>query len=122
MLGEYCGGEFEKEYISTTGSKFKRDTNWQDMSARLEFGITQSRFDAYIGGTHFNYEEDTDRQQLNNLPASINTRVLRDELEQKDDFGVYGGLSFRFTPHLMLNIEGRALDFKGVSGSVERRF
>lgn len=122
LQGDYYRGEFEKEFTSTMGNKFKRETDWQDITGRLEFGITQYRFDAYIGGTYFNYQEDTDRQQLNNLSASINTRIFRDELEQKNDFGIYGGLSFRFTPHLMFNIEGRALDYKGVSGSVEYRF
>jgi len=122
LQGEYYRGEFDKDYTSAQGSNFRRQTEWQEATARAEIGLSHPRFHLYGGGTYFYYREDTDRQQLNNLPAGVSARTFEDELEPKNDFGAYGGVSFFFTPKFLINIEGRAIDMTAISGSLEYRF
>jgi opacity protein-like surface antigen len=122
LQGEYYSGEFEKEFTSAQGNKFRRETEWQEATARAEIGLNHPRFNLYGGGTYFYYREDTDRQQLNNLPPGVSSLTLKDQLEPQNEFGAYGGVSFFFTPKFLINIEGRAIDMTAISGSLEYRF
>jgi len=122
LQGEYYSGEFEKDFTSAQGNKFRRETEWQEATARAEIGLNHPRFNLYGGGTYFYYREDTDRQQLNNLPPGVSSLTLKDQLEPQNEFGAYGGVSFFFTPKFLINIEGRAIDMTAISGSLEYRF
>ena len=122
LHGEYLTGEFEEEFDSIAGNKFESETEWQELSAGLEIGIHRPRFTAYIGGNYFQYSEDTDRRQLENLPLGTTSLVLQDELEQENEFGVFGGITVNLTTALSLNIEGRVIDQESISGALEYRF
>jgi hypothetical protein len=122
LIGEYFQGEFENDYTSAQGSNFRRETEWQEATGRAEIGLNHPRFNLYAGGTYLYYQEDTDRKQLNNLPASVSALTFSDKLESKNDFGVYGGVSFFITPKFLINIEGRGVDMTAISGLLEYRF
>ena len=122
LIGEYFRGEFENDYTSAQGSNFRRETEWQEATGRAEIGLNHPRFNLYAGGTYLYYKEDTDRKQLSNLPAGVSALTFSDELESKNNFGAYGGVSFFITPKFLINIEGRGIDMTAVSGSLEYRF
>ncbi len=122
LLGEYHQGEFDKNYTSAQGNRFRRHTEWQEATAKAEVGLNHPRFNLYAGGTYLYYHEDTDRQQLDNLPPGVGTFTLKDELESKNNFGAYGGVSLFVTPRFLINIEGRAIDMTAISGLLEYRF
>jgi len=48
--------------------------------------------------------------------------VFEDELEQENDFGIYGGFTTHLSRSVVLNIEGRALDQEAISAALEFRF
>jgi hypothetical protein len=121
LLGEYLTGEFDEEFTSALGNKFERNTEWQELSAGLEIGISRSRFEAYIGGNYFNYNEDTIRQQLDLTPP-VTSHVKLDELEQENNFGIFGGITLYLTRALSINLEGRVIDQKSISGALEYCF
>lgn len=123
LQGSYFSGEFSEEYRSSEdGNKFERDSEWRESSAGLEIGISRSRWAVYIGGNYFDYNEETERRQLENIPPPLTSRVFEDELEQENDVGVYGGISFKLARALALSIEGRALDQESIFVALEFNF
>jgi hypothetical protein len=116
LQGEYLSGEFEEEFESINGNKFERESEWQELSAGVEIGISRSKWDIYIGGYYFNYSEETERRRVD-----LST-VFQDELEQENDFGVYGGFTILLSRSLALNIEGHALAQEAVLAAFEFRF
>jgi hypothetical protein len=120
LQGEYLSGEFDEEFTSAAGNKFERELEWQELSAGVEIGISHSAWDIYIGGYYFNYSEETERRQLDLPPPASN--VFQDELEQENDFGVYGGFTILISRSVFFNIEGRALAQEAVLASLEFRF
>jgi hypothetical protein len=118
LIGEYLSGEFDEEFTSDDGNEFERETEWQELSAGVEIGISRSRWDTYVGGYYFDYSEETDRTRIDLLPA----KVFEDELEQEEDFGVYGGVTILLSKSVVLNIEGRALAQEAVLAALEFRF
>ena len=122
LIGEYFRGEFENDYTSAQGSNFRRETEWQEATGRAEIGLNHPRFNLYAGGTYLYYKEDTNRMQLSNLPAGVSALAFSDELESKNNFGAYGGVSFFVTPKFLINVEGRGIDMTAISGSLEYRF
>jgi hypothetical protein len=65
-------------------------------------------------GYHFDYSEETERRR----PGT----VFQDELEQENDFGVYGGFTILLSRSVVLNIEGQALAQEAVLAALEFRF
>jgi hypothetical protein len=119
LQGEYLSGDFEEEYISDQNNKWQKETEWEEINAKVELGFTRSRFTAYIGGTYFHYDEDTKRQQLEGfLPLDI----AQDEIEEENSFGAYGGIDIHFTPVLIANLEGEVLSQKSISLALEILF
>jgi hypothetical protein len=116
LQGEYLSGEFEEEFESIGGSKFERESEWQEFSAGVEMGISRSGWDIYAGGYYFNYSEETERRQVGS------PTVFEDELEQENDIGVYGGFTILLSKHVILNIEGQALAQEAVLAALEFRF
>jgi hypothetical protein len=116
LKGEYLSGEFDEEFTSAAGNKFEKESEWQELSAGVEIGISRSAWDIYIGGNYFNYSEETERRRVD-----LST-VFQDELEQENDFGIFGGITLYLTRALSINIEGRAIDQKSISGALEYRF
>jgi hypothetical protein len=112
----YLSGEFEEEFESINGNKFERESEWHELSAGIETGISRSRWDIYIGGYYFDYSEETERRRVD-----LST-VFQDELEQENDIGIYGGITILLSKSVVLNIEGQALAQEAVFAAIEFRF
>jgi len=121
LQGEYSVGRVRYDYTSADGNKWEKEADWQEFSAKGEIGFTRSWFAGYAGAAYFHYDEDTERQLLDNLPPSLTLFVFQDELEQ-ESVGVYGGVVIDFTPAFLVNIEGQAGSRQGVSGALEYHF
>ena len=121
LQGEYGTGTVEYEYDSVTANKWHKKADWQEIFAKGELGLARQKFTAYVGGSYLNYQEETVRQLLTNIPAPFISYVFNDELEEKS-FGVYGGVTFNLSPSFLLNIEGQGINKKGVFGSLEYQF
>ena len=122
LQGEYLAGEVEYEYSSSSGNKWRRETEWEELAAKGELGVARSWFVTYIGAVFFHYREDTECERLENLPPSLTSYVFEDKLEQEEGFGVYGGVSVHLTPAVFLNIEGRVISQKSILGTLEYHF
>jgi hypothetical protein len=59
---------------------------------------------------------------LDNMPGSLTSAIYLDELEEREEFGIYGGMAYYLTPFLFLNIEGQYGNQKGGSASFEYHF
>ncbi len=122
LQGEYLGGTLTKEYKSSAGSMWELEADWQCLTGRMELGVVRSRFAAYVGGVYFHYREDTERNQLEDIPPPYTSFVYQDELEEEYNYGVYGGVGFRFSPAILLNIEGQFINQKSVRVALEYHF
>jgi hypothetical protein len=122
LEADYHKGKLETEYQSIAGSRFSKDADWWDFTGKAEIGLTRNRFAVYVGGTYFVYSEDTDRKQLENIPAPLTSRKFEDDLEEENNFGAYGGLSVHLTPGLLINVEGQVLTQSSITGAIEYRF
>jgi hypothetical protein len=122
LAADYHKGKLETEYQSIAGNRFSKDADWWDFTGKGEIGFTRNRFAVYLGGTYFVYNEDTDREQLENLPPGLNWRKFEDDLEEENNFGAYGGLSLSLTPGLLINVEGQVLTQSSITGAIEYRF
>jgi hypothetical protein len=121
LQGEYSAGTVEYDYDSTNGSTWYRNTDWQEIFARGELGIARRSFAGYVGGSYLDYQEETERQLLNNIPPPYISYVYNDELEE-NGFGAYAGVVIKLSPSFLLNIEGQAFNKKGIFGSIEYHF
>jgi hypothetical protein len=119
LQGEYLSGDFDEEYISDVDNKWKKETEWEEINAKIELGFVCSRFAAYIGGTFFNYSEDTKRQQLE---GSLPFLTYRDEIEEENSFGTYAGIAINLTPSFIANLEGEIITQKSISVTLEYLF
>jgi len=122
LQGEYLGGGVEYEYSSSGGDKWKKVTDWEEFVAKGELGVARSRFTAYIGAVYFDYREHTERELLENLPASLTSFVFQDDLEEKESFGPYGGVIIHLTPAVLVNIEGQVISQESILGAIEYHF
>jgi hypothetical protein len=122
LEANYHKGKLETEYQSIAGNRFSKDADWWDFTGKGEIGITRNRFAVYLGGTYFVYSEDTDRKQLENIPAPLTSRKFEDDLEEENNFGAYGGLSVHLTPGLLINLEGQVVTQSSITGAIEYRF
>jgi hypothetical protein len=122
LEADYHKGKLETEYQSIAGSRFSKDADWWDFTGKGELGFTRNRFAVYVGGTYFVYSEDTDRKQLENIPAPLTSRKFEDDLEEENNFGAYGGLSVHLTPGLLVNVEGQVFTQSSITGAIEYRF
>jgi hypothetical protein len=120
--GEYLGGALSTEYKSSDSSMWEKETDWQELTGRMELGVVRSWFTAFAGGVYFLYREDTERSKLENLPSPYTSYVYQDELEEENNYGVYGGIGFRFSPSILLNIEGQIVNQKSVCVALEYHF
>ncbi|MGD8382598.1 MAG: SPOR domain-containing protein [Syntrophobacterales bacterium] len=122
LAADYHKGKLETEYQSIEGNKFSKDADWWDFTGKGEIGFTRNRFAIYLGGTYFIYDEDTDRKQLENIPAPLTSVKFEDDLEEENNFGAYGGLSLSLTPGLLVNLEGQLYTQSSITGAIEYRF
>ena len=122
LQGEYHKGKLENDYQSSGGNRFSKDADWWEFVGKGEVGVVRDRFALYVGATYFYYREDTDREQLENIPAPYTSVKYKDDLEQENSLGVYGGLSLNLTQDLLVNIEGQLLTQGSISAMVEYRF
>ncbi|MGI9569278.1 MAG: SPOR domain-containing protein [Desulfobulbia bacterium] len=122
LQADYHKGKLETEYQSIAGNRFSKEADWWDFTGKGEIGIARNRFAVYVGGTYFVYSEDTDRKQLENIPAPLTSRKFEDDLEEENSFGAYGGLSLSLTPGLLINVEGQVLTQSSITGALEYRF
>ena len=122
LEADYHKGKLETEYQSIAGNRFSKDADWWDFTGKGEIGIARNRLAVYVGGTYFVYSEDTDRKQLENIPAPLTSRKFEDDLEEENNFGAYGGLSVHLTPGLLINVEGQVVTQSSITGVIEYRF
>ena len=122
LEADYHKGKLETEYQSIAGNRFSKDADWWDFTGKGEIGIARNRFAVYVGGTYFVYSEDTDRKQLENIPAPLTSRKFEDDLEEENNFGAYGGLSVHLIPGLLINLEGQVVTQSSITGAIEYRF
>ena len=117
VQGEYMAGKLDYEYTSPDSSKWKKDTDWKELSAKGEMGLVRSRIVGYAGVLYLNYQEDAERKLM---PTSTSFS-FQDELEQKG-FGIYGGLDIRLSSTFFLSIEGQAISQESIIGALEYHF
>jgi hypothetical protein len=122
LQGEYHKGKLEKDYQSSGGNRFSKDADWWEVVGKGEVGLARDRFALYLGATYFYYREDTDREQVDNIPAPYTSVEYKDDLEQENSFGVYGGASINLTQGLLINVEGQLLTQNSIAAMVEYRF
>ena len=122
LQGQYLGGELEYEYTQAGGVKFKKEADWQEFTATVELGIARSRFAAYLGGAYFLHREETERRQLEDLSPSVVSLVFKDDLEEENSYGVYGGLTVNLSSAILVNIEGQIVNQERVFGALEYHF
>jgi hypothetical protein len=122
LQGEYHKGKLENDYQSSGGNRFSKDADWWEFVGKGEVGLARDRFALYLGATYFYYREDTDREQLENIPAPYTSVEYKDDLEQENSFGVYGGASLNLTQGLLINVEGQLLTQNSIAAMVEYRF
>ena len=122
LQAEYHKGKLEKDYQSSGGNRFSKDADWWEVVGKGEVGLARDRFALYLGATYFYYREDTDRKQLDNIPAPYTSVEYKDDLEQENSFGVYGGATLNLTQGLLINIEGQLLTQGSIAAMVEYRF
>jgi len=122
LQGEYMDGGVEYKYKSHDGIEWRKKTDWQDLTIKMELGLVRSRLTVYVGEVYFRYFEDTERKQLDGLPVSFNSVVLLDELEEKNGYSTYGGIAYQLLPSVILNIEGQIFNKKSLFGSFEFHF
>jgi len=117
VQGEYMAGKLNYEYTSPDSSKWQKDADWKELSARGELGLIRSRICGYGGVVYLNYQEDAERKLM---PTSTSF-AFQDELEQKG-LGVYGGFDIRLSSTFFLNIEGQAISQESIIGALEYHF
>jgi hypothetical protein len=117
VQGEYMAGELNYEYTSPDSSKWQKDADWKELSAKGELGLTRSRIVGYGGVVYLNYQEDAERKLM---PTSTSF-AFQDELEQKS-LGIYGGFDIRLNSSFFLNIEGQAISQESIIGALEYHF
>ena len=122
LQGEYHKGKLENDYQSSGGNRFSKDADWWELVGKGEVGFARERFALYLGATYFYYREDTDRQQQDNIPAPYTSVEYKDDLEEENSFGVYGGASLNLTRGLLINVEGQLLTQNSIAAMVEYRF
>ena len=122
LQGEYLSGEVEYEYSSSADNKWKKKADWEEFIAKGELGFVSPRFNAYIGAAYFDYREDTERELLENLPSSLTSFMLQDELEEKESFGAFGGIDINLSSAVLVNIEGQVITQKSIFGTLEYHF
>jgi hypothetical protein len=122
LQGEYHKGKLENDYQSSGGNRFSKDADWWEFVGKGEVGVVRDRFALYVGATYFYYREDTDREQLENIPAPYTSVNYKDDLEQENSLGVYGGFSLNLTRDLLINVEGQLLTQGSIAAMVEYRF
>jgi hypothetical protein len=88
----------------------------------VELGIARSRFAAYLGGAYFLHREETERRQLEDLSPSVVSLVFKDDLEEENSYGVYGGLTVNLSSAILVNIEGQIVNQESVFGALEYHF
>jgi hypothetical protein len=121
LQGEYSAGTVEYGYNSTTGSEWYKEADWQEIFAKGELGIARRSFTGYIGGSYLDYQEETQRQLLTNIPPPYISYVYNDDLEETG-FGAYAGVVINLSPSFLLNIEAQGPNKKGVFGTIEYHF
>jgi hypothetical protein len=117
VQGEYMAGKLDYEYTSPDSSKWQKDTDWKELSAKGEMGLVRSRIVGYAGVLYLNYQEDAERKLM---PTSTSFS-FQDELEQKG-LGIYGGFDIRLSSTFFLNIEGQAISHESIIGALEYHF
>jgi len=122
LQAEYHKGKLETDYQSAGGNKFSKEADWWEFAGKGEVGLVRDRFALYFGATYFIYREDTDREQLENIPAPFTSVEYKDDLEEENSFGAYGGLSLHLTQGLLINVEGQVLTQNSIAAMVEYRF
>ncbi len=122
LQAEYHKGKLEADYQSAGGNKFSKEADWWEFAGKGEVGLVRERFALYFGATYFIYREDTDREQLENIPAPFTSVEYKDDLEEENSFGAYGGLSLHLTEGLLINLEGQILTQNSIAAMVEYRF
>jgi hypothetical protein len=121
LQGEYLGGTLEYEYNSSAGNKWRKEADWEEFVFKGELGVARPKFAYYIGVAYLDYREDTERQLLENLPPSVTSYVLQDELEE-GSLGAFGGVVFNLTPAVLVNIEGQVVSQKSIFATLEYHF
>ena len=117
VQGEYMAGKLNYEYTSPDSSKWQKDADWKELSAKGELGLVRSRICGYGGVVYLNYQEDAERKLM---PTSTSF-AFQDELEQKS-LGIYGGFDIRLSSTFFLNIEGQAISQESIIGALEYHF
>lgn len=122
LQGDFLAGSLEHEYDSDQGNRWRKEADWQDLSARLEIGARFTRWTLFGGATYGLYREETDRTLLTNIPAGLTSLVYKDELEQDAVLGGFGGASYTFSPGWKALVEGQAGNRNRVTGQIQYGF
>ena len=48
--------------------------------------------------------------------------MFQDDLEEKENFGAYGGVIIHLTPAVLVNIEGQVISQESILGAIEYHF
>jgi hypothetical protein len=118
LQGEFLYGEVDYEYDSITNDTWEKKSEWEEFVLKGELGLVHPRFTAYIGAFYFDYQEETERELLEDLPPVL----LKDELEEEESFGAFGGIDINLSSKLLLTVEGQVNGQKSIFGTLEYRF
>lgn len=118
LQGEFLNGEVSYEYDSTTNDTWKKSSEWEELIFKGELGLIYPRFTAFIGVVYFDYQEETERKLLEDLPPLS----LRDELEGEESLGFFAGVDIPLRSQLLLAVEGQIVTQKSILGKLEYHF
>ena len=122
VQGEYIVGEFMEEYKAGSGERWGKNADFKSFNGKIEFGIARSNLNIYAGGSFLTYRENTERNLLDNLPATLVSAMYRDDLKEENTFGIFCGMSYYFTPSVLLNLEGQYGNQNSGSAAIEYHF
>ena len=117
LSGSYLSGDVEYEYRSSSGNKWNKEAEFDEVSLKGELGIIGSRFAVYLGAVFLDYNETTKRNKLTG-----SSLVYEDEVENENSFGGYAGVEIYLTPSAVIKIVGQVIKKENIFIAFEYHF
>lgn len=102
---EYFHSKYRYDY-NLNSDLWEKNTEIDMLSSRIEFGFKSVKYDFYVGGTYSDYQEDTTRRLLNNLPPTLAYAYYIDKLDEKNNVSGFIGFTYWYSPTVNLSMEG----------------
>lgn len=119
LSGRYFSGKITGSFSDPYGYAYDKTSDFQDMEAGFEAGLTVSKLTFYSGISYGMYTEDTVKKQI---LAPPNFMILSDQLEAQDNIIFKAGAEYRLIPQLVFYLEGQLLYREGLLAGMEYRF